>query len=1566
MKYLLSVLLFFSILKVSATTFPAPIVGGKPTLTSMTGHNPGDTMTIATGSYAGYNFSNLRYITILPASGTTSVLFTSEGGFASNIGVVLKYLTFTNTLGAAMNCDATSNRHCKFLYCRFIDVASVCIHADGTFPWTSGDSTTLAFYDLVMDSITEIRCPALMRVGFGGLNQNHPNPSNICDSVTITRFVSLASTGTAEEGTEVRFAGCFRPYFAYWNIFSITQRGPSGDVGCAYFKGGSDGTFHDIYRWGGPGYVLRLYGNTQTAFPRTTVAYNIGQFNSTCYGLVDFRYDATNDIPTVVQSCGFDFWNMTKGNALDQASGYGANLAVIGNIDSTKSHRIRNLLGFNIQKAGNSYLIKDQSNGTYNFKDTANTQYYASATLAKLDSTTAYAVNYLGSFPLFAPTSASPGNILHGGATNPYTAVDILGNPMRVPPDLGYVQFANGPVTLSFTPLVGDYVASNRGAEYWGTTVWDDVYAPTVPAGNTTPGTQYIRLNWKDIENNGTQGVDGPQGEYHFDLVLDPAINHAIGLGATFKIALMPMCTACTGGFGNYPTYVHNLMQADGGNNTDWFYATGGFWVPNWNNVHWKQRYNALLKAVADHIAATSFSGKTYTSAFIGFDRRDYGDFGEGHDFPWNASIPTGRQITDSTLMQGVDSMISIYPNVLLSQPMNYVAPNNNYSNASGNPGPQAAWYALTRRNNMGPIGVRRDNLGDDGYNGWLTGTTTTYNPGTGPVSLYSLIMNQWKYAPFTGEPARDDAGVSRCGILYCDLHNEDSIFHISSMANGNYQTNTSGHAGEVANLRNAWAEQGYRLVLPSGRMTANILSGNAFNITLQWQNIGLAPVYENWKVMYELRNSGGTVVWTGISRFTPRLLLPSATPTTVSDMFSMNNAIPPSTYTMYVIVRDPAGYKAPLQLAITGRQPDGSYILRSGITMLNSPSTDSLTVVKIWGESNAAGNAPNTGAPASELGTRSEVKIWNHATHVYENLNIGVNNQQDDFGIAGRHGLELSMANEVDSGHLPNPTYLIKNGVSGSFIGQWMPGAEGNFFRPGAPPGGGSLWDGWELTYGVAGVTAINALAKPYRFYEWQSIGLNDEFGQITPIDSFVNRMARFRARSRALYSNQNIIFLGTNFNNPPLSTLPSNWENVYRLTIPQQDARYHEAPVLGATYMDGGSHFDYQGFKLIGKNMVDTMLSLQGAIPPVIPVGVTAYAGPNQTITLPTSSVVLDGTGSTGIITSYLWSKLSGPSTMTIVSPTSAITSVTGLLAGVYVLQLSVNGGISLSQVTITVNAAVGAGSHIFTTQIPVATTGNDNQPTVGMEVGVRFRSATSGYITGIRFYKTAGLIGTHIGELYTNTGTRLAQATFSGETATGWQSVTFATPVAITAGVTYMAAYFSSLGYYVEDNDYFLNTGLTNSPLTALQDGVAGCNGPYLYSATQAFPTACFRSANYWVDVNFIQNLPPIARITGSNIITLPTTNVVLDGSASSDPDGNIVSYAWSKISGPNTPIIVSATSSSTNITGLLQGTYVFQLLVTDNMGFTGTSTQTVAVNASTPGVIHHKKGSKIYFY
>ena len=137
-------------------------------------------------------------------------------------------------------------------------------------------------------------------------------------------------------------------------------------------------------------------------------------------------------------------------------------------------------------------------------------------------------------------------------------------------------------------------------------------------------------------------------------------------------------------------------------------------------------------------------------------------------------------------------------------------------------------------------------------------------------------------------------------------------------------------------------------------------------------------------------------------------------------------------------------------------------------------------------------------------------------------------------------------------------------------------------------------------------------------------------------------------------------------------------------------------------------------------------------------------------------------------------------------------------------------------------------------------------DAADTSAVTLGVQFQPSSSGFITGVRFYKEADNTGSHTGSLWTASGSPLASGTFSGETASGWQELDFSSPVAVTAGTTYVASYFTSAGHYAATQSG-LASAVTNGPLTALAGG-----GVYAYGSANTFPTSTYNASNYWVDV------------------------------------------------------------------------------------------------------------------
>jgi probable HAF family extracellular repeat protein len=153
------------------------------------------------------------------------------------------------------------------------------------------------------------------------------------------------------------------------------------------------------------------------------------------------------------------------------------------------------------------------------------------------------------------------------------------------------------------------------------------------------------------------------------------------------------------------------------------------------------------------------------------------------------------------------------------------------------------------------------------------------------------------------------------------------------------------------------------------------------------------------------------------------------------------------------------------------------------------------------------------------------------------------------------------------------------------------------------------------------------------------------------------------------------------------------------------------------------------------------------------------------------------------------------------------------------------------------------------------PVTLTEKD--PTA-VELGVKFRSSADGTITAIRFYKGPQNTGTHMGNLWSASGTLLATAAFTDESASGWQQVNLSSPISIRANTIYVVSYHTNQGFYSVNDDYFVSphaSGLLTAPAT---DGTGG-NGVYAYGSTSAFPTETYLSSNYWVDVVFNPTSP-----------------------------------------------------------------------------------------------------------
>ncbi len=79
-----------------------------------------------------------------------------------------------------------------------------------------------------------------------------------------------------------------------------------------------------------------------------------------------------------------------------------------------------------------------------------------------------------------------------------------------------------------------------------------------------------------------------------------------------------------------------------------------------------------------------------------------------------------------------------------------------------------------------------------------------------------------------------------------------------------------------------------------------------------------------------------------------------------------------------------------------------------------------------------------------------------------------------------------------------------------------------------------------------------------------------------------------------------------------------------------------------------------------------------------------------------------------------------------------------------------------------------------------------------------------------------------------------------------------------------------------------------------------------------------------------------------------ITLPESSTILDGSPSQNPDGKIISWDWTQLSGSSTANIAKKDAKLTKVSGLRKGSYTFQLTVTNNDKKSATAKVNVTVH------------------
>nr|XP_006126021.1 dyslexia-associated protein KIAA0319-like protein homolog isoform X2 [Pelodiscus sinensis] len=369
------------------------------------------------------------------------------------------------------------------------------------------------------------------------------------------------------------------------------------------------------------------------------------------------------------------------------------------------------------------------------------------------------------------------------------------------------------------------------------------------------------------------------------------------------------------------------------------------------------------------------------------------------------------------------------------------------------------------------------------------------------------------------------------------------------------------------------------------------------------------------------------------------------------------------------------------------------------------------------------------------------------------------------------------------------------------------------------------------------------------------------------------------------------------------------------------------------------------------------------------------------SQEISLPTTSTVIDGSQSTDDdrIVSFHWEELKGPLREEKVSTDTAILKLTNLVPGNYTFSLTVvdsDGASNSTTASLTVNKAVdyppvanaGPNQVITLPQNSITLYGNqstDDHSIVSYEW--LLSPSSKGKVMEMQGVRTPILQLSAMQEgdyTYQLTVTDSAGHQSTAEVTVIVQPENNKPPKAdagpdkeltLPVDSTTLDGSKSSddqkiVSFLWEktrgpDGVKLENANSSIATVTGLQDGT------YEFTLTVKDERNLQSQSSVNVIVKEEINKPPIAKIAGNVVITLPTNTAALDGSKSWDDKG-IVSYLWTRDEG--SPAAGEVLNNSDHhpvlfLSNLVEGTYTFHLKVMDAKGESDAERTTVEVKA-----------------
>jgi hypothetical protein len=319
------------------------------------------------------------------------------------------------------------------------------------------------------------------------------------------------------------------------------------------------------------------------------------------------------------------------------------------------------------------------------------------------------------------------------------------------------------------------------------------------------------------------------------------------------------MAFASNAAIGDTVTGVPEWLHARPGATTDYYSGGKKYVVPNWNSDAYLTPLEHLIAALGaryDHderVEWFEFSGYgDWSENHIGFIAEDLGAPGPSGD---NSIAQLGyysqlddQSITKASITRLVNATLAAFPDTQI------VVGDDNFEITR-----QFLAASLKR-----PVGIRADCLGVyPPPQVWATAPDSWYVQHHDPV--IATLLARWHTAPVVTEWCnfQPDGATAFFQQAIKDTVN----YHVSLVGSNVSLVAGTGGFAPSADTYAIWARTnkyaGYRYAVTSATVPASATSGSTLPTTVHWTNFGTAPSYDNWRVVYELRDSHNTVVTT-------------------------------------------------------------------------------------------------------------------------------------------------------------------------------------------------------------------------------------------------------------------------------------------------------------------------------------------------------------------------------------------------------------------------------------------------------------------------------------------------------------------------------------------------------------------------------------------------------------------------------------------------------------------------------------------------------------------------------